>query len=487
MIERQKICEACEHQVMKAGFHFPRCRYPENDFRLGPENIDDPGRACPAGLWPQTRFQDKRAVQAKLAAQGAMTTEYNRRMKICDACTEIMANGKPCALGKGCPACRRRGLYKPNMACPADPPRWGPVNPNAPAEQEPPPAGKRTRVIWTISAWNEDLLSDTVRELYDSITDPHIDFDVLVIDDGSTNGCAKALPCKVLTNPEPLGIGYNLNLAAEYAIAEMGADVVGVADAHMRIPKGSVGALARRAMQETCVVCSHSRGYEPTSSTRGMGAYLCIKREDCVAAKWIGDKWPRLPDLDRPGNTLHRPEAEWAQVQVPLGAFYAYSAATVRALSAPTGRLWETVVGRWGFLLEPFSLKCLLMNIPVYVSRDVWAGHLYRSANPCPRSHIEKVYNGAFGFASVLSEDTFENYTREKFGGFHKWALTRGNIDKRTVDEKVLAGRVGVKRPWTPAREREILDSLPILDHENGKDEANPIALDAIMLPTPRK
>jgi len=46
---------------------------------------------------------------------------------------------------------------------------------------------------------------------------------------------------------------------------------------------------------------------------------------------------------------------------------------------------------------------------------------------------------------------------------------------------------VGVKRPWTPAREREILDSLPILDHKDGKNEQNPIPLDAILLPTPKK
>ena len=82
-----------------------------------------------------------------------------------------------------------------------------------------------------------------------------------------------------------------------------------------------------------------------------------------------------------------------------------------------------------------------------------------------------------------MSEDTFENYTRPKFGGFHKWALSRGGIDKQHVDKMVLAGRKGVTRPWTPAREREILDSLPILDHKDGKHEANPVPIEALWLP----
>ena len=468
---------------MKAGFNFPRCRYPGNDFRLGPENTQGPAEKCPLGKWKAAaeyaaapkRFENKAALAAQIAERNAQVTQVHERSKICDACDGILASGKMCAL-KTCASCRRNNLLaRPNMVCPADPPKWGPMK----AEKTEPPPSDRLRVVWTISAWNESLLADTVRELYDSIIDPHIAFDVVVVDDGSTDNSAKNLDprCHVIRNETSLGIGRNLNTAADYAIDELGADVIGVADSHMRIPKGAVGTLARRALEGPCVLCSSSRGYEDTSKTYAFGAYLCYKREDCIAAKWIGDKWPKQPDGYR------RPIDEWAQVQVPLGAFYAYSADTVRKLKAPTGRLWETVVGRWGFLLEPFSLKCMLMGVPVYVSRDVFARHLYRSRNPIPRAHIEKVYNGAFGFASVLSEETFETYSNEFFRGFRKWCITRGNIDKRTAEKHIRDGRHGVVRPWTPELEREILDSLPRLDAKDGKHEAKPVPVEALWLP----
>ena len=339
-----------------------------------------------------------------------------------------------------------------------------------------PPLDK-VKVVWTISAWNEPLLAATVQSLLDSVVDPHFSFEVLVVDDGSTDGCAKDLPCKVIRNETCLGIGLNLNTAADYAIEHMGADVVGVADAHMKIPAGSVEALAARALEEPCVVCSASYGYEQSSKFKQYGAYLTWRKRDAVASKWMGDKWPKLEDGSK------RPPAAWGQVQVPLGAFYAYSAETIELLKAPTGRLWETVVGRWGFLLEPFSIKALLMNVPVYVSRDVYTRHLYRSVNPVQRAHREKVNNGAFGFSSVLSQDTFDNYTRTQgHPPMHKWCITRGGIDRQEVEDLIKRGREGVNRPWTPEAERALLDSFPILDAAGGKQEADPISLGKIVL-----
>jgi len=193
-----------------------------------------------------------------------------------------------------------------------------------------------------------------------------------------------------------------------------------------------------------------------------------------VFSKWMGTKWPYHAD-----TKLYHPDEEWAQVQVPLGAFYAYSKETVELLKGPTGRLWETVVAKWGFLLEPFSIKCHLMYVPVYVSRDVYTRHLYKHSNPVPRAHVEKIYNGAFGFASVLSEETFEKR-------LHEWHRTRGDIHKPKVEEMIAAGRKGVKRPWSPQDEQEYLDSLPVLDGEGGNAEKNPIPLDKIMLRPPR-
>ena len=484
---RRAACATCEHQVMKAGFQAPRCRFPGNDVKLTNAILSGQD-VCPSGAWgskgitggPPLQFTaDTTDFDANLAAtreklrrfSAEADAEIKRRSKICDACPD-----KKCAL-KHCSGCRKRKLLaKPLMVCPANPPQWGPMAPPTSQLLREPPLDT-VKVVWTISAWNEPLLRGTVQSLLDSVVDPHYNFDVIVVDDGSTDGCADDLPCHVIRNETPLGIGLNLNTAADYAITHMGADVVGVADAHMKVPAGSVETLAKRALEEPCVVCSASLGWEQESKFLQFGAYLTWRKRDAVASKWMGDKWPKLAD----GS--HRPPEEWGQVQVPLGAFYAYSAETIELLKAPTGRLWETVVGRWGFLLEPFSIKCLLMNVPVYVGRDVAVRHFYRKTNPLPKAHREKVNNGAFGFASVLSQDTFENYTRTQgHPTMHKWCITRGGIDRQEVEALIKRGRAGVKRLWTPEAERALLDTFPILDDKDGKHEADPIPLEKIVL-----
>ena len=469
---RSGVCQSCSHMVMKAGFKRPRCRWPGRDEKLTDDVLS--GRdTCPSGLWAKlgspslpTTPVDKTAQLAAITARNVIVTEVNRRKHLCAKCADTECEVKKCS------ACARtKILADMNRSCPLSPPQWGPA---VESIQRPDPPPDRIRVVWTISCWNEPLITETVRELYDSIVDPHIDFDVLVLDDGSDNGCCKGLTCPMLHNPNPLGIGAGLNKLADYAIEKMEADVVGVADPHMKVPKGAVEALAYRALEERCVTSSAAFGWAENSKTKQWGAYLVWKKIDAVFSKWMGTKWPYHPD-----TKLYHPDEEWAQVQVPLGAFYAYSKETVELLKGPTGRLWETVVGKWGFLLEPFSIKCHLMYVPVYVSRDVYTRHLYKHSNPVPRAHVEKIYNGAFGFASVLSEETFEKR-------LHEWHRTRGDIHKPKVEEMIAAGRKGVKRPWSPQDEQEYLDSLPVLDGEGGNAEKNPIPLDKIMLRPPR-
>ncbi len=387
-----------------------------------------------------------------------MGREIAKRSAICDACDKT-----DCPL-KHCSSCRKRAmLARPAMVCPADPPKWGPVGA---ASSHPGPL----KVVWTISAWNEPLVGATVASLKASVVNDSIDFEVLVIDDASTDGSCDNLDCRVIRNEKPRGIGYNLNLAAEYALREMNADVVGVADAHMKIPPGVIDALARRAMREPCVVSSASYGWEETSKMRQWGAYFVWMKRNCIAARWIGGKWPLID-----GEPFHRPKEEWAQVQIPLGAFYAYSRETIGILREPTGRLWETIVGRWGFLLEPFSAKCWLLGVPVYVSRDHYTRHLYRSTNPLKGAHREKVMNTAFGTASIFSEATWKKY-------FEHWCKTRGGVDRPEIDKLAAQARKGVVRPWTPEDEEDLLENLPEMEEE----KKNPVPLEKIILRPPR-
>jgi hypothetical protein len=147
----------------------------------------------------------------------------------------------------------------------------------------------------------------------------------------------------------------------------------------------------------------------------------------------------------------------------------------IERLSAPTGRLWENVAGRWGFLLEPLAVKCHFLGVPVHVSRDDYTRHLYRRRNPVPDAHVEKVRNVAFATAAVFSEETWRRH-------FRPWCVTRAGVEEAEVDRLAAKAREGVRRPWGVDDEEEFLMSIPDLEEE----KESPIRLEKIALAPPR-
>jgi len=134
---------------------------------------------------------------------------------------------------------------------------------------------------------------------------------------------------------------------------------------------------------------------------------------------------------------------------------------------------FHKVIGR--DFQRPVLIETNAHEGPVYVGRDVYARHQYRKENPCPGSHVHKVYNVSFSLSSVFSERTYNNH-------FHQWCWTRGGIDRRKIEALEKQGRAGVNRPWTVEEEEELLKAIPKLDHPDGKHEKNPIPLKAIYL-----
>ena len=491
---RIHVCQRCDFWKVEEGWRWPRCSRLNPAVELTDLFYEGEASECTAGkfdglvpadiLRPETLAQIEAATALAADYDGAIAAGRTQstmpasrydwraegiayRQELCEDCDGVIDTKDPatgevepgvCSI-KNCKSCRKRSMMAtPGMVCPAEPAYWGPMQ-------------RKIKATWIISAWNEPLLAATVQEMQDSIIDADIDFDVIVVDDGSTDGCADKLDCQVIRNETPLGIGYNLNVGTAEALLK-GADVVGVSDSHMTYPKGVIDALCRRAVEEECILCSASYGWAEESKMKQWGAYFVKMRQNCIAARWIGGKWPLLP-----GEKFHHPEERWAQIQIPLGACYAYSRETIEAMIKPTGRLWETVVGRWGFLLEPFSAKAWLLDIPVYVARDHYTRHMYRGANPLPGAHVHKVRNTAFGTASVFHPETWAKH-------FEPWCKTRGGVDKPEVDILAEQAREGVVRTWSIADEEALIMSMP--DEPDEKVKGKAIPLDKILLKSRR-
>jgi len=262
----------------------------------------------------------------------------------------------------------------------------------------------------------------------------------------------------VIRHEQPQGVGRSRNDGLAAAL-EAKADVVTFHDGHMRFngsyqpsaigsqPKEEgpqseavaesrqptaesrlsvIEQLARKAVESGAIVTSKARGWWDPDGTehsfRAWGADLHFN-----AAYGLQPKY-RVYCKDQP---------EWIRVPCPMGACYVFSAATVKALSAPTGRLWDDVVGRWGFSEQALAVKAFLLDIPVLVSRDLATHHHYRGTNPVPNAGAEVWKNACFSMASLLSERTFD----ERFGAYCE-ARLGPKVVKDLVD-KARVGRVG--------------------------------------------
>jgi glycosyltransferase involved in cell wall biosynthesis len=294
------------------------------------------------------------------------------------------------------------------------------------------------RIGAVITAWNEgDWVKQTVESLAASMRDERAELHVIVVDDGSTDGSCQdtdgwisdpvqAARCQltVMRNEEPVGVGRGRNMGAAFAL-EHGCNVVTFHDGHMRFeacdawahPWGLIEHLARRALQERAILCAGSLGIKE-GSTRYWVCDLFYNSKDGLQPKWrcIGGK--------------QQPKEEWPVSPCMMGAGYVMSAETARALTEPTGAIWEDTAGRWGFSEQALSVKAFLMGVPVRFSRDVWLRHLYRDKNPLDGAGTDKWKNVARSMFVLLGEDLFN----ERFRAF-----CENRLGKQALEE-ILEG-----------------------------------------------
>jgi hypothetical protein len=297
----------------------------------------------------------------------------------------------------------------------------------------------RLRISAVITAWNEgDEVRKTVESLAASIEKDTTDLEIIIVDDGSTDGsCEKIADCglgnadlKIVRHDAPQGVGRSRN--AGYAAAT--GDVISFHDAHMRFAgvgatpgavsdgeKGGLEYLAMKALQSGAIVCAASAGLKVIDGKdtpwgcRYWGCDLFHNFQSGLEAKWqhIASDVP--------------PE-EWLRSPCMMGAGYVISRWIAEGLIAPTGLLWEDVEGRWGFSEEALSVKAFLLGIPVLFSRDVIFRHAYRGTNPVKNAGTEKWRNICRSTFLLFDRETWQ----ERFKDACLKHLGQGQVDEIT-------------------------------------------------------
>lgn len=372
-------CQVCPHWVTRHAtvWDWPHCDYGGGDRELSGAFMEGPSANCPAGKWRSLKSEGRR-----MKFPSIHTSDFILQPSHC-----VFARRAGCCAKRF--ECRRDAdvvrLVKPEEC-----------NEGCSRRVE------RLKISAVITAWNEgDEVRKTVESLAASIADPSTELEIIVVDDGSTDGSCQfdvgarsracGMPLRVMRHEQPQGVGRSRN----HGWREATGNVITFHDAHMRfgpIPQsrdpvqlGGLEKLARRALQSDCIVCAGSAGLKVVDGEDapiGNRLFCCDLFYNQAAA--LQPKWLHVGKL---------PPDEWTRSPCPMGAGYVMSRATAEVLEGATGQLWEDTAGRWGFSEQALAVKAFLLDVPVYFSRDVIFRHAYRDSNPTPDADKEKWRN----------------------------------------------------------------------------------------------
>lgn len=212
--------------------------------------------------------------------------------------------------------------------------------------------------------------------------------EVVVVDDGSTDGCADGLDsvATVIRNPETLGTGVARNQGAAAAAG----DALLFLDAHQRILSGSVQELARIAMVRDAMVCAavtmSGLDYSPPKDGRRWIYGASFKRHKHSLL---------MLDHNRP-----EPGRRISEIECPVGGCYAIPKKVFDAMGG-----WVATRG-WGYNEQAMALKLWAMGTPLLLDRDVRAAHLMKRGS----RRVSRRFNAWHVHYVCSEQDTFERY-----------------------------------------------------------------------------
>ena len=357
--------------------------------------------------------------------------EVEWRRAVCDACEHIIraSAGLGCRKCPTCPSGREKRILftlpktasgRALFTCPEG--RWDTYE--GAAVRRPP------RVFVIISSFNEGPRVRATVDAFRAVT--ALPVETVVVDDQSTDGSCIELPGHVIRRERATGIGPNFNDGAALALS-LGADVLIFADAHVRVSSELVEAVAGKCCAGPGIASSASRAYGGLP-VAGFGGRLA--RKDIISVQWA----------------LIQPTHEWTQIQAPIGGLYSMSAETARLLASPTGMIFDTTAGLYGYVEEMLAIKAHFLHVPVFVYIADPHQHLFKTTSERPGMMLERRRNLVYCLALYFSAEFFE----ERFLATAETLLPPEEVARlrREAEGKC-------KRSWTVDAEHAFYDALP--------------------------
>ncbi len=431
---RIKVCRRCPHREARPGELWAACYgclmdlrptgHPYRDGAVGrymdAAFWEGPDATCPAGKWaglqPDETYSPQRAQRPRRTTADQEKGNQNSQQPPFLVSPEpssfsavSASSAVNCLFGSAAKCCARKVECRRHD---------GAVRVLMPSDCEAcADKVERIRISAVVTALNEgDEVRKTVLSLAASIERPTTDLQIVVVDDGSTDGSCDALTASsdvlhqgevmqalekaratliLVRHDKPQGVGRARNAGWKLATG----DVVSFHDCHMRmghvfladgrmVPeeaafgsrsiggRGGLERLALKALASRAVVSGANAGLvvrdgaDVPAGNRAWGCDLLYDQANGLQAKWQTTGPSGIPD------------EEWKRVPCLMGASYVFSRATAQRLEDATGSLWEDTAGKWGFSEEALSVKAFLMDIPVLVSRDVMFRHRFAEGWP---------------------------------------------------------------------------------------------------------
>lgn len=243
----------------------------------------------------------------------------------------------------------------------------------------------RPNVSIVITSYNEGVeLHRTLESIRENTSGS---FEVIVVDDGSTDGSCEALTgsdVKVVRSHERTGVASSRNRGAELARSES----LCFLDAHQRLSPGCIDQCVALAQETFSVVSPNIRGFGRYAWTT-YGADFVVCSDNCP----FSGKW-----------RLKKPRADITLATTLRAPGYVMPKSIFRRIR------WSNSLRSWGASEASLAIKAFFQGIHLLHFNGPVARHLFRRAFP-----YETDWEGVWLNHAIIAKVCFDEHTWERY------------------------------------------------------------------------